>query len=457
MCLIALALASILRLVVASLLLAGCLAVHAPTDAAPSLTPPSSYALSCPPGPTNHSNPDVCVATLGGTDRALSEPNLAISPLDPNVVAIGMNAFFAVPVPTTLPVQNPLAPKPAQRGGVYVTSDGGQHWTVSQVPAPTGGMQNFDDSLLFAPDGRLHLAGLYTQGGQGGLLYSSSTDGGATWTQPIVLSYNERADRDWLSRAGDGRLFVAWQFQAGPSVMVAQSKDGGASWSRILSGPGVPSCNINTPVVESHGRFLLACASKDDRGGTLVVQLDPDNGTFHERARLPGPTGTIRMARGPGETLLLSEPASAAGRDTVLVFSSSDAGATWSRPLDVAALTHLDDAWTWMWLTAAVPDPWGGLHLMIAGGLGDNCYNARCSDAAQRRQVVHAVVDWGTGRLIQENLLTPADPGKRVRPDESPVTTVYDEFHTIAFADKDAWMAWGHDRAIDYTKIVAAR
>jgi hypothetical protein len=84
------------------------------------------------------------------------------------------------------------------------TLNGGLTWTQVAVPADTvctGGQfdRASDPWLSFGPDGTLHAMSLVTDAGVGGpsgdngMVYNRSTDGGASWEDPIILIKDARS------------------------------------------------------------------------------------------------------------------------------------------------------------------------------------------------------------------------------------------------------------------------
>src|ERR1051325_10373013 len=114
---------------------------------------------------------------------------------------------------------------------VYVSFDGGAHWTRSRGttannPVFTGGDPivyfTRDNTPLFVTIGRVN--------GMGYTMVSRSADGGRTWLPPAMLSSR---DRQWVgSDAGrsmlHGRLYLVGQ-NAG--LIVNQSNDDGRTWT----------------------------------------------------------------------------------------------------------------------------------------------------------------------------------------------------------------------------------
>ncbi len=93
-------------------------------------------------------------------------------------------------------------------------------------------------------DGRLHLAYIRPQPADtlpAGIYYRQSTDGGATWTDPVLVyesEYFRTADADTANLQmrldGDGRIHLAWDNRALDTIYYGRSEDNGATWSEPL-------------------------------------------------------------------------------------------------------------------------------------------------------------------------------------------------------------------------------
>jgi hypothetical protein len=202
-----------------------------------------------------------------------------------------------------------------------VSLDGGLTWTPGLPPLTlcAGGAlpRATDPWLSFAPDGVVHLVALGLDdpwlGRRQAILASRSADGGLTWSDPASLASASTADigLDKCSLIADpgrpGYLYAVWDrltglggpaaAQTGPAWL-GRSLDGGATWepARAIFDPGPDAQTISNQV-----------AVLPD--GTLVDLL----------VIVQGLSGIAPAAR-------------------VAVLRSGDAGATWSPPVDVAAL-----------------------------------------------------------------------------------------------------------------------
>src|SRR6476469_15504 len=147
----------------------------------------------------------------------------------------------------------------ATRNGIFIrrSLDGGQTWEPDAVTIisheSTPGIPFEDKPWVVADTSGPHAGNLYIGWTQftlaaSDLLFSRSTDGGATWSKPVKLSSVSGLPRDdngalegFHGVVGpDGTLYTIWEDRDG--IMMAVSHDGGTSFSKerriIPAGPG---------------------------------------------------------------------------------------------------------------------------------------------------------------------------------------------------------------------------
>ncbi|HEY3020650.1 MAG TPA: hypothetical protein VGJ32_10675, partial [Solirubrobacteraceae bacterium] len=237
------------------------------------------------------------------------EPFLAVSPLDPAALLAGAQ-------------EGRTSSGAARALGFYASADGGLTWTRGLVPGLTqasGGPYDraTDPVVAFGPDGTAFYASIALNFAEplptsGAVLVSRSSDAGRSWGAPVTVAKaavrQVLLDEPWLAVDGGaasvrrGAVYVSWA-EADPHfmpprlrVLVARSDDGGLTW-------GAPS--------------VASAGAHDAAGARLAV----------------GPDGAVHLfyIRRPYTT---SGPIST--REFLRVGSSTDGGATWSRPVTVA-------------------------------------------------------------------------------------------------------------------------
>jgi len=128
--------------------------------------------------------------------------------------------------------------------GFSSSQDGGKTWTSGFVPPVPGSPFTFGDGVVAMDrNGNVYYAGLGTDAsGTGDVQVNKSTDGGQTWTDGIVASLDNGSDKEWIAVGPDpanknrDNVYVTWtSFQpTGQQIRLAVSKDGGATWTSSI-------------------------------------------------------------------------------------------------------------------------------------------------------------------------------------------------------------------------------
>jgi hypothetical protein len=231
-----------------------------------------------------------------------NETSIAVNPTNPlNMVGFTNDTQFAV---------NPSGN--FMEGGisrVRFTMDGGKSWTTIGL---VSNQYNFtgDPAVSFDAHGTLYLTslGFRYNGGKSptgvepDVIFSSSADGGQTWTKQTVIasgtgsffSPGRSLDKEYLAAWGDGNAIITWtqfnQSQKGGYISSPQyasvTHDGGKTWTT----PGVTSGSFlfnqgSVPTVAADGSIYVSFLSGDlsvpddgYRDHYMVVRLDPQTG-----------------------------------------------------------------------------------------------------------------------------------------------------------------------------------
>ena len=164
---------------------------------------------------------------------------------------------------------------------VYVSMDGGNTFTDVALP----GWDSFsganglfkhvqaggDPVLAFAPDGTLYFNSLvynfsFPNRTPSGVAVASSRDGGATWSTPVMVHYEDANiffnDKNWIAAGAGGNVYVTWTlFRFNSSrIMEAVSHDHGATWSSpiMVSDSAHFSDQGSSPAVAPDGTVYVA-------------------------------------------------------------------------------------------------------------------------------------------------------------------------------------------------------
>jgi hypothetical protein len=177
-----------------------------------------------------------------------NETTIAVNPTNARNLIAGANDYRVV---------SPRSGLNDGSGWAYVSSDGGATWTNVLLPGltlQTGGQGNFkkmdsagDPVIAFGPDGTAYYANIVFSRGTfaSGIAVSVSSDGGATWGMPNMVSFSDSGnffhDKEWIGAGRDGRVVVTWtRFNQGPKgagylespIVGAISFDRGKTWNR---------------------------------------------------------------------------------------------------------------------------------------------------------------------------------------------------------------------------------
>lgn len=169
---------------------------------------------------------------------------------------------------------------------VSTSTDGGTSWTSTTPPLPEGRDRPYAPDAVFGPGGRLYLvyANLMGRGNvPEDLWIATSDDGGQTFSEPSrvevagELSFQAQLAIDRES----GTLYLTWLAAENvgllkfnrplPSIVAARSTDGGETWSEptVLSDDDRPRVGAAVPVVVDGD---LTVVYKDFKGDTRDFQ-----------------------------------------------------------------------------------------------------------------------------------------------------------------------------------------
>lgn len=263
------------------------------------------------------------VAQPGSEPDTLVEPDVAVSPVDPDVaVAVFHDGRF--------PDGGAVAI------GYAWTHDGGRSWRQAPLPGvsvATGGTapRVSDPVVAFGPDGTVYVSTLLVSlGCDSGIAVSRSTDGGRTFGAPVIAHQSADCavsdDKNWLVVDNGrfsphrGRLYQFWtEFltdaagtTTGSPQMVRWSDDRGRHWGPVVA--------ISESDVVTQGSQPMIRAD-----GTITdtyVNFGDDAGD--EGPERPGQGAAARAEDEEEEGLLL------------VARTSRDGGRTWSAETPIA-------------------------------------------------------------------------------------------------------------------------
>jgi hypothetical protein len=260
------------------------------------------------------------------------ETSVAVDPLDPQTIVAGANDYSEGP----------------PRAGVYVSRDGGATWTHGIIPGITsaGYQDHGDPALAFGPDGTAYYAGI-AFGGPGGanaLFLAVSHDGGSSWTTRFPFTSSSGSpfhDKPYIAVAPDGDVLLTYTHFGAGTIMFSKSSDQGATWTpRIALGGG----QFSEPVAGPDGAIYVVWAN-----GGIQFRRSLDGGASFEPAKTIGdangitvpvpfryfnyPTIAVAQAGPDAGTVYVAYGNWNAGTGTDLhLVRSRDRGTTWNAP-----------------------------------------------------------------------------------------------------------------------------
>ncbi len=374
---------------------------------------------------------------------------MALHPDDPDVFVIAVSDGRPLG-----PAGEDGAPDATPRGlATYATTDGGATFVRHRFPLETVGSlpvnaapMGADPAVAFDADGTLHFTGIIlsrtgavTTGAYDAVVfYAKSVDLGASWSTPVVLDNAGMNDREWLTVAPDGTLFVTWRDINAPGSKVAWSTDAGDSWNRDPEALVIEGCvQISPTATLPTGEHVVAC--RTGPGDLTAYQLDLATSESTALGTAVGGcrTNSARLTTTPNGTLI-------AACYYGMMTASHDGGRTWLPAVDVFELTQVDDDWSdgiGPNIFALAADPWGAVHLLLTNfPAGDDQLPGDRGD----RPVAHVVLDPLDLSVLHEVEVKSRQP-RGEAPTEKAFYGYADDYYEIEFSNDRGLMVWTSD------------
>ncbi len=275
------------------------------------------------------------------------ETSITVNPADPLNVVGAWNDYFIVN-----PGQNTVI-------GYGWTLDGGATWQSGRINFSTlpANQSTGDPAVASDSQGNIYLAILAYSGTASGILVSKSTDGGATFAEPVRL--DNGGDKEYVTvDPGTDAVYVVWE-NTGASrnqgIFFSKSIDHGTSFTsrRQISTNLGGTNNGATPSVGPDGEIYVVWSNFGNTiwfqrsldGGTTWLPSDkvirndvaippsPLNGGFRNP---PIPSSACDTSNGPHRGRVYAVWADVrSGDPDILLAWSDDRGDTWSAPVRV--------------------------------------------------------------------------------------------------------------------------
>ncbi|HMI96030.1 MAG TPA: sialidase family protein [Micropepsaceae bacterium] len=299
---------------------------------------------------------DARVTTSASPKYARSECCVAIDPANPDHV-VAASKKFSEPSTYTFTL------------ATYWSADGGQTWSDSASLAFLPGWSGTTDPALAWDDqGNVYLVALpFGPGtpadGTGpviGLAVYRSTDGGRTWSPPLLIHTSYGDDKQWA--AGDagaasphrGNVYAAWDDVN--HLCFARTTDHGATWKGAANGPpgtilANDSFSPDVVIAPDGTLYLFWTAGNDikfvkstDGGGTFTAPAVAISGITTLTSAFPGtasphfPGSTFRIFTLVGAiatrdgSLIVTWADGRGGQSRIYYRRSTDGGVTWEGP-----------------------------------------------------------------------------------------------------------------------------
>lgn len=234
------------------------------------------------------------------------------------------------------------------------SADDGATWTAPVTIASDSGFgtRNFH-ALHVAGDGAVYVAWLESSQGKSKTFLTRSIDAGTTWSTPAMADSAQSCPccRTAIATARDGTLYLAWRTVLPGNVrdvVVARSKDGGATWGTPVRAhaddwvfDGCPHAGPSMQVDSAGAVHIAWWTGKQGSAGTYYAKSTDAGETFQPAVPLGvgefSAPAHVQLALGPEGTVVAVWDDGTVKTPKVVMRVSHDGGASFSQPTLVSA------------------------------------------------------------------------------------------------------------------------
>lgn len=234
-------------------------------------------------------------------------------------------------------------------GDFYVQSTtraaGSNTWTPPVNVSTSGGNADYPE-IISAPNGDFIAAWTYSDGTNNLIQLSTSSDAGATWSTPTVISsLNQNSDKVQLTSSPNGTLTAVYVLDNGgaPVIQTTRSTDGGVIWSTPDTISAINSQDADV-TSDAFNNVTATWTRHDSANTTNIIEtttLLNGSNVWSADARLSSladDSEAATVVSSPNGNLTVLWEANIASVVYVQASSSTDHGATWSAAVTISEL-----------------------------------------------------------------------------------------------------------------------
>jgi hypothetical protein len=230
----------------------------------------------------------------------------------------------------------------SERSGEYsiwykTSSDGGETWSADS-PIDLGGMWSYHPAIAQTDDGKIWVAFYSYESGNPDIWYTTSSDGGVTWSAPSQITTDYDSDYDpAITVTADGKIWVVWcSYRSGnDDIWYKMSADGGMTWSDDNQLTTDPNWDYSPVITQTDdGTVWVVWESGQSGGSDLWYRTSSDGGgtwSADSPIDLGGMWGySPAIAQTNDGKIWVAFWSWASRNYDIWYTTSSDGGATWS-------------------------------------------------------------------------------------------------------------------------------